>query len=129
MFSFSKKKDGLALYPTALQRAALLKTAALGGPLVMLNLLKFKNKEAYGGYAVSVKDVSSDFGIEFLFFGEVLTTVIGDTVSYHAVALVRYPSVKAFIQFASSDSMKKFKKQREQGLEGQHLVAIKEVDF
>jgi len=129
VFNFSKKKDGLALYPTALQRAALLKKAALGGPLVMLNLLKFKNKEAYGGYAGSVKDVSSDFGIEFLFFGEVLTTVIGDTVSYHAVALVRYPSVKAFIQFASSDSMKKFKKQREQGLEGQHLVAIKEVDF
>ena len=112
MFNFSKKKkDGLALYPTALQRAALLQKAALGGPLVMLNLLKFKNKGAYSGYAGNVKGVSSDFGIEFLFFGEVLTTVIGDTVSYHAVALVRYPSIKAFIRFASSDSMKEFKKQ------------------
>jgi len=130
MLNFSKKKkDGLALYPTALQRAALLQKAAFGGPIVMLNLLKFKNKEAYGGYAGSVKNVSSDFGIEFLFFGEVLTTVIGDKVSYHAVALVRYPSIKAFIQFASSDSMKEFKEQRESGLEGQHLVAIKEVEF
>ena len=97
--------------------------------MVMLNLLRFKNKEAYGEYADKVSGVSSGFGIEFLFFGEVITTVIGDAVSYHAVALVRYPSVKAFIQFASSDSMKKFKKQREQGLEGQRLVAIKEVDF
>ena len=130
MFNFSKKKkDGLALYPTALQRAALLQKAARGGPVVMLNLLKFKNKEAYSGYAGSVKGVSSDFGIEFLFFGEVLTTVIGDTVSYHAVALVRYPSIKAFIRFASSDPMKEFKKQRETGLEGQYLVAIKEVEF
>ena len=44
MLNFSKKKkDGLALYPTALQRAALLQKAAFGGPLVMLNLLKFKN--------------------------------------------------------------------------------------
>ena len=50
MFNFSKKKNGgLALYPTALQRAALLQKAARGGPVVMLNLLKFKNKEAYGG--------------------------------------------------------------------------------
>ena len=130
MFSFSKKKtEGLALYPTALQRAALLQKTAFGGPLVMLNLLKFKNKEAYGGYAKSVKGVSSSFGIEFLFFGEVLTTVIGDTVSYHAIALVKYPSIKAFIRFASSDSMKGFKKQREAGLEGQRLVAIKEVEF
>ena len=72
---------------------------------------------------------SSGFGIEFLFFGEVVTTVIGDAVSYHAVALVKYPSIKAFIKFASSGEMKSFKEKREKGLEGQHLVAIKEVEL
>ena len=130
MFSFSKKKKGeLALYPTALQRAALLQKATLGGPLVMLNLLRFKNKKAYSGYAKGVKSVSLNFGIEFLFFGEVMTTVIGKKVSYHAVALVRYPSIKAFIRFASSKPMKGLKKEREAGLEGQQLIAIKEVEF
>ena len=75
----------------------------------MLNLLRFKNKEAYGEYADKVSGVSSGFGIEFLFFGEVVTTVIGDAVSYHAVALVKYPSIKAFIQFASSGRNENFK--------------------
>ena len=130
MFNFSKKnKKGLALYPTALQRAALLQKAPSGDPVVMLNLLRFKNKEAYGEYADKVSGVSSGFGIEFLFFGEVVTTVIGDAVSYHAVALVKYPSIKAFIKFASSGEMKNFKEKREKGLEGQHLVAIKEVEL
>ena len=130
MFSFSKKKKGgLALYPTALQQAALLQKAASGDPVVMLNLLRFKNKEAYGEYADKVGGVSSSFGIEFLFFGEVITTVIGDAVSYHAVALVKYPSIKAFIEFASSDTMRGFKEKREKGLEGQYLVAIKEVEL
>ena len=69
MFSFSKKKKGgLALYPTALQQAALLQKAASGDPVVMLNLLRFKNKEAYGEYADKVGGVSSSFGIEFLFY-------------------------------------------------------------
>lgn len=71
-----------------------------GGPVVMLNLLRFVpegGRARYEQYVEHFRRTSAPFGAEVLFFGEGSTAVVAESgQAWDAVLLVRYPSRQAF---------------------------------
>jgi uncharacterized protein (DUF1330 family) len=98
------------------------------GPVVMVNLLKFKPRggsQEYGKYGDSVTKMVEARGGKILWMGKVDQTLIGDIAEedWDAVALVQYPSRKAFIDMATSTEYDKAHEHREGGLERTVLLA------
>jgi len=98
------------------------------GPVVMLNLLKFKAREGakeYGKYSNSVVKMVEDRGGKMLWLGKVDQTLIGDIDAndWDAIALVQYPSRKAFIEMTTSKEYEGAHEHREGGLERTVLLA------
>jgi len=108
-----------------------------GGPVRMMNLLKFREfakysdgsdaelsgAEAYQRYAVEVVPIISKTGGEVVFSGQANTLVIGDgELEWDMVSIVEYPSVAAFLSMTSSDEYQKIHVHRDAGLEHQLLV-------
>ena len=116
----------LALNPTQEQIQNLLESGEQGA-IAMVNLLKFKDRGSYQKYAEGVQKIAPDFGMKMVFWGEVIATVIGDEVEYQTVAIMEYPSLQKFIEFSSSPKYNEIKSLREAGLEGQYLVATKQL--
>ena len=71
-----------------------------GGPVVMLNLLRFKadgGRERYLEYVEHFRRTASGFGAEVLYVGDGSTALVAEAgQSWDAVLLVRYPSRQAF---------------------------------
>ena len=70
-----------------------------GGPVVMLNLLKFKDdgRPSYERYAAEFEPYAKKYGAEVLFLGDCSTAVVAPgTHDWDAILLVRYPSRQAF---------------------------------
>jgi uncharacterized protein (DUF1330 family) len=103
------------------------------GPVVMLNLLKFKARadgeegsgaEAYSRYGDAVVKMVEARGGRVLWTGRADQILIGDpTEDWDAVALVWYPSRRAFIDMVTADEYQKAHVHRERGLERTLLVA------
>ena len=80
-----------------------------GGPVVMLNLLRFAEggRERYDAYAAAIAPVGEAFGIQLLFHGSGGRPIEApDGPAWDAVALVRYPSRAAFAQMIRSPEYK-----------------------
>lgn len=106
-------------------------------PVVMLNLLKFNEqaeggeagtgREAYGRYAVRMREIVESQGGRFLFIGRADCQVMGESdVDWDVVALVEYPSRAAFLKIASSPEVARIGTHRAAGLAGQWLIACTE---
>lgn len=71
-----------------------------GGPVVMLNLLRFTEnggRERYGDYVEHFRRTSTPFGAEVLYVGDGSTALVAeDGQAWDCVLLVRYPSRQAF---------------------------------
>jgi uncharacterized protein (DUF1330 family) len=98
------------------------------GPVVMLNLLKFKAREGqseYNKYGNSVVKMVEDRGGKLLWMGKVDQALIGDIDAndWDAIALVQYPSRKAFIDMTTSKEYEGAHEHRESGLERTVLLA------
>ena len=98
------------------------------GPVVMLNLLKFKPRDGasdYNQYGNSVVQMVEARGGKVLWLGKVDQTLIGDldADAWDAVALVQYPSRKAFIDMTTSKEYDAAHEHRESGLERTVLLA------
>jgi uncharacterized protein (DUF1330 family) len=102
------------------------------GPVVMLNLLKFKEKAsdgtssgaAYGKYGDAAVQMVEARGGKVLWMGRADQILIGDPdEDWDSVALVQYPSRKAFIEMTSSADYDKAHEHRESGLERTVLIA------
>ena len=97
------------------------------GPVVMLNLLKFKPRDGaaeYGKYGDSVSKMVEARGGKILWMGKVDQTLIGPTdEQWDSVALVQYPSRKAFIEMTTSKEYDAAHEHREGGLERTVLLA------
>ena len=108
-----------------------------GGPVRMMNLLKFREfaqysdgtdtglsgAEAYQRYAAEVVPIISKTGGEVVFSGQANTLVIGDgELEWDMVSIVEYPSVAAFLAMTSSEDYQKIHVHRDAGLEHQLLV-------
>jgi hypothetical protein len=124
----------IALYPKREQLEALL-DGPEGQPVVMLNLLRFKERatqpddgasgeEAYQRYGDAMRELVVARGGRVLWTGRVDSQVIGDGAEgFHVAALVEYPSRKAFVAIATSREVAEIGVHRAAGLEGQWLLA------
>lgn len=71
-----------------------------GGPVVMLNLLRFApdgGRASYDAYVEHFRRTSGRFGAEVLYLGDGSTALVAeDGQAWDAVLVVRYPSRQAF---------------------------------
>lgn len=89
--------------PSRAQLEALLQLD-LDGPLVMVNLLKFKpdgGAEAYARYAEQAAPFLAKTGAKVRYLGRVAATVIGGE-EWDEVILVEYPSKAAFFEMTQN---------------------------
>jgi uncharacterized protein (DUF1330 family) len=127
----------MAINPNADQFAELA-AAPDEGPVVMLNLLKFKARadragpgaaattgvEAYGRYGETAVQMVEARGGKVLWAGHADQILIGDpTEDWDQVILVQYPSRAAFIDMVSQPQYREAHAHRESGLERSVLVA------
>jgi uncharacterized protein (DUF1330 family) len=115
----------ISLYPTQEQIEALLADPS-PDPVVMVNLLRFKpgGEEAYMRYGAAMRKIVEGRGGRFVWSGRVTSQVIGTGAEgFTVVALVEYPSRKAFVEIATSAEVAEIGVHRAEGLEGQWLLA------
>lgn len=104
------------------------------GPIVMVNLLKFRDRavyqdgadghlsgrDAYQRYGAAVGKLIREYGGRFVFAGDVTDLVIGEADEmWDEVALAEYPNRASFAAMISSPEFRAAEHHREAGLEGQ----------
>lgn len=99
-----------------------------GGPVVMLNLLRFKpdgGRESYGKYSDALSSTYlARYGGEVLYAGDGSTTLVGEQgQSWDAVLIVRYPSREAFSRMVADPEYQQFTHFRTEALEEAVLQA------
>jgi len=120
--------------PNRDQFKALAATAATDEtPVVMLNLLKFKDVadaggrgvESYNRYGDAVTRMVEARGGQVLWTGRVDQVLIGDAAAngWDAIALVRYPSRQAFLDMVTAEEYQGAHEHREGGLADTVLLA------
>jgi uncharacterized protein (DUF1330 family) len=88
------------------------------GPVLMLNLLKFKEDggmESYMAYSEAVAPMLEKVGGDVFYSGLPAERLIGEE-QWDLVALVRYPSRGAFLDMVTSDEYQAIAHLREQAL-------------
>jgi len=96
------------------------------GPVVMVNLLKFKpdgGAEEYAKYGAAVAPLLEKVGARILFSGQAGACLIGNA-EWDAFALVEYPNKMALIKMAQSPEYQAIHHHREAGLQGQVNYAV-----
>jgi hypothetical protein len=131
-----------ALRPNPIQLAEF----ALGDddPILMVNLLKFKDKaeyedgratnltgrEAYEIYVTETREHLADVGAELILGGEVNGLLLGEVEElWDAFGVARYPSRKAMIAMARNPAYIESEKHRAAGLAGQLNIEVSEHGF
>ena len=131
-----------ALRPNPIQLAEF----ALGDddPILMVNLLKFKDKaeyedgratnltgrEAYEIYVTETKEHLANVGAELILGGEVNGLLLGEVEDlWDAFGVARYPSRKAMITMARNPAYIESEKHRAAGLAGQLNIEVSEQGF
>ncbi|MDJ0869716.1 MAG: DUF1330 domain-containing protein [Myxococcota bacterium] len=110
-------------------------------PVVMVNLLKFKERAVYADgrasdlsgeaayrlYATEMRGLVEAAGGRFLFGGAVESLLLGEVEElWDAVGLVEYPSPKTLVQIATTPKFREIEAHREAGLAGQLNIAVRE---
>lgn len=128
----------MSVYPTSDQIAAFV-AAPDDGPVVMLNLLRFKpeadspdegvsGQEAYAAYGEKMIAFVESKGGRLIWSGRVEQQLIGTGGDqYDMVALVEYPSRREFIEISSEPYVQEIGVHRAAGLESQWLIACCEA--
>ena len=110
-------------------------------PVVMVNLLSFKDRadggnegmsgaESYMRYGENMRKFVESKGGRFIWAGRVDSMVLGESdVDFQVIALVEYPSRKAFIEIVSSAHVAEIGQDRAKGLAGQWLIATTETEL
>ena len=126
------------LYPT-FEQLAPLSQSGVDEPIVMLNLLRFREqaayadgradrvsgREAYLRYAREMKKIVEGNGGRFLFGGRALAVIVGQVEDpWDEVGIVEYPSRADFHRIATSREVQAIGVHREAGLEGQLLILV-----
>jgi uncharacterized protein (DUF1330 family) len=93
------------------------------GPVVMLNLNRYRDKEAYGRYSAVALSVLERVGGKIQWYAEAHETVVGDDSDrYDEVIAVWYPSRAAFLALATDADVVAALPHRVEGLERAALV-------
>lgn len=121
------------LSPNAVQMAGFTE-GAQGGPIYMLNLLKYRDRaeyadrrkttltgrEAYELYTQGVRELLKEFGGSLTFKATVERLTIGEVEElWDDVAIAMYPSRAAMLEMMQSDKMQEIGQHRAAGLAGQ----------
>ena len=96
------------------------------GPVVMLNLLKFKEGGGaleYATYGAVARKLIEEVGGRVLYSGRVDQLLVGETEDWDAIALAEYPNRKAFLEMVSRSDYVQAAEHREAGLEQTVLMA------
>lgn len=109
------------------------------GPVVMLNLLKFKpiaegeegtGAEAYARYGAAVIKLIEERGGKVLWSGRPEAVLIGSAYDdWDAVAIVQYPNPRTLFDMAATVEYQQIHKHREAGLERTVLIACRSTPF
>lgn len=98
-----------------------------GGPVVMLNLLRFKpgGRDSYDEYSKAVgKTFLPRYGGEVLYAGDGSTALVAeDGQAWDAVLIVRYPSRDAFTRMVADPEYQQVTRLRTEALEEAVLQA------
>jgi len=109
--------------PEAIQAFA---QAPQSGPFVMINLLKFKpdgGEAEYMKYSAATMKHLQRIGARIAFIGRVEHFLVGKS-GWDMIAMVEYPSRKAFLQMVSDPEYMQGHEHRERGLESTELFAV-----
>jgi uncharacterized protein (DUF1330 family) len=102
------------------------------GPVVMINLLRFKKQtesgesgaEVYGRYAQNARPFVAAVGGKLIWQGQPTHLIVGDDVDrWDKVLLVEYPTRAAFAQLVSNPEFQEVGKDRLSALEETVLIA------
>lgn len=130
------------VYPTHSRVEALLADDS-ADRVVMLNLLKFREKaqyadgrasdlsgrEAYHLYGTAMQAIVENNGGQVLFGGDIAPVVIGEVGElWDTCVLVEYPSAAAFATLVTSPEVMAASVHRAAGLEGQLLLRLTQRD-
>ena len=122
------------LYPVTDAQLAALTEPGPEGPIVMVNLLKFRERavyedgsdghltgrEAYQRYAAAIGKLIRVYGGRFIFAGDVTHLMIGQADEiWDEVALAEYPDRAAFMAMIEDPAFQAASHHREAGLDGQ----------
>lgn len=113
-----------------------------GVPVVMLNMLKFRDdadygdnetkmtgREAYDVYRAGASKLVAKVNGNRVWIGNVKTEIIApEGEEWDEVFLVRYPSIEAFIGMVSSEAYQKVVIHRTAALEDSRLIAMVEKE-
>jgi uncharacterized protein (DUF1330 family) len=104
-----------------------------GGPVVMLNLLRFSpdgGRESYAKYAAALRETYLDkYGAEVLYAGLGSTVLVAEPgQEWDAVLIVRYPSRQAFSQMVADPAYQQFTHFRTEALTEAVLQATVPVE-
>ena len=97
------------------------------GPVVMLNLLKFKpngGRESYGKYSESFLKIMKEKGVRVIYVGKCEMPVIGDE-DWDQVLLVEYPSRAVFLEMGRNKEYQEAARLRSEALDDSRLYATK----
>ena len=100
------------------------------GPIVMLNMLKFKpgGEKDYARYAKATSEIISAIGGRVLYAGRAAELLTGQE-QWDAVLMVQYPSRKAFLEMIKDSEYQKIHADREAALERAVLYATNPTDL
>lgn len=126
------------VYPTR-SRIEALSADESPDSVVMLNLLKFREKAAYADgrasdlsgrdayslYGAPMRKIVEEHGGRVLFGGDIASMVIGEVADvWDSCVLVEYPSAAAFATIVASPEVMEVGVHRAAGLEGQLLIRV-----
>ena len=97
-----------------------------GGPVVMLNLLRFKEggRQSYEEYARRIKPFLDDLGAKLLFVGDLSTVLVAPQEhNWDTILIVRYPSRQAFSSMVANPNYQEITGLRTEALEEAVLQA------
>jgi uncharacterized protein (DUF1330 family) len=117
---------------------ALVRSLRDNGPVVMVNLLRFKKKSAdgdgsgwnaYERYSKAISPLLKGAGATILWAGNAEGAAYGDlnTKQWEFVVLVRYPSRKAFLNMVTSLEYARANVHRENGVDDHVILAATET--
>ncbi|BES70524.1 hypothetical protein RE428_15420 [Marinobacter nanhaiticus D15-8W] len=134
-----------SIHPSRASLEALVRHFSPDEPVVMLNLLRFREqavysddenetactgREAYARYSKQALPHLEKVGAKAEWVGEAMTTVIGpDEEGWHDVLLVRYPSAEAFLAMVGDPEYQAVVHHRTAALADSRLIATRPKKF
>jgi uncharacterized protein (DUF1330 family) len=105
--------------------------SASDGPVAMLNLVKYRNREAYAEYGKLTGRLVAEHGGRMLWAGSVAEVVLdeGGDADWDFAAIVVYPSRQAFVDLVTSAEYLDANEVRRRGIVKHIVLAADTMQF